>query len=281
MRLLNTPIIDLAKLYVCIFKYIKLLQFLLFIARNAPVPCLLVTTAPARSPRRWGEGRARLIMSSPRARRVWALLETAYNNGMANTGHKLALALETASEISGKVMDLRVLMAKMTEHQRTLFAYLVKGYSELETLLLAGRMEELAHVVPVVTTTTGTMIKTGALRALSDLKQLEPGSLAALEKLAREHVQASIGTFNYQQPLEDISWFFKLLAPQAAQIVTEIMEDTKVAAQTRLTAANSLLDRAGYRPTESIKRVELPVRVIINPPPTIQQGEVVKGTAAT
>lgn len=65
-----------------------------------------------------------------------------------------------------------------------------------------------------------------------------------------------------------------MLAPSAAQVVTEIMDDKKVAAQTRLTAANSLLDRAGYAKKEEA-RGELPVKIVLNYPKPLE-GEFVE-----
>lgn len=192
---------------------------------------------------------------------------------MANNGRKLSLALNTASEITGKVLDLRVLMAKMSERQRDFFSYMIKGYDELQTMLLAKRIGELAGVVSIVTTVSGEIIKTTSLQSLTDLERLNPQSLAALEKLAKDHIHASIGDLDYKEPLKDITWFFKMLAPHAAEIVTEIMDDKKVAAQTRLTAANSFLDRAGYAKKEAPKG-ELPVRIVLNmsSTPTVVEG---------
>ena len=196
---------------------------------------------------------------------------------MSNNGRKLSLAIHTASEISEKVWDLRILMAKMSERQKSLFLYMVQGYDELETLLLAKRIGEVAGVVPVVTTNAGQIIKTTALKSLADLKRLSPDSHAALQKLASDHIQLSVGDINFKEPLSDITWFFKMIAPSAAQTVTAIMEDKKVAAQTRLTAANSILDRAGYRQTENIRSSELPVKLILQMPKPVE-GEVIKQT---
>ena len=188
------------------------------------------------------------------------------------------MALQTASDITEKVFDLRVILAKMSERQKELFLFMVKGYSELETLLLAKRIGEVAGVVPVVRTEDGQIIKTVSLKKLADLKRLEPESLAALDKLAKDHIHQSVGDFDYQRSLTDIAWFFKMMAPSAAQTIVEIMEDVKVSPQTRLSAANSLLGRAGY--AKETHQVDLPVRVVINMPayqlPSVIEGEEVR-----
>lgn len=207
---------------------------------------------------------------------------------MANRGRKITVGLELAARISNLVYELRVVYAKMSSKQQGLFTRLAQGYNELETFLLSKNMKEISGVIPVVTTNTGQIVKTTSLRTLDDLKKLEPSSLAALEKIAGDHIKANLGeNVDYRRIQEDINLYFKLVAPQAAQTVIDIMTDPKVSAQTRLTAANSVLNRAGHSPKGSNEQAELP-RVVIEMPPVPQiqptqppEGEVIEGQTST
>lgn len=188
-----------------------------------------------------------------------------YNVGM-NSGRKLPQALQTVSEISGKVMDLRVLLAKMSERQKGLFTFLIQGHNELETLVLAGRIEEIAKTLPEVSTNAGGTIKTNSLKTTSALRKLSTDGYDRLLKLASDYVKVLVGDFDYKHAQDDISFALRFLASDAVLVVNDIMTDKKVSPQTRLTAANSVLDRAGYRPREPVREAELPVKLIIQMP---------------
>lgn len=199
-----------------------------------------------------------------------------YNKDV-NKGRKLSLAIKTASEITNKVSDLRVIMAKMTHKQRTLFVQLIKGHDEVEAFLLTGRIEELVHKIPFVFSVEGDMIQTTKLKTIDQLRNLRADSYACLQKVARSRIELAIGDTDYQDHIVDIKQFFQIIAPEAFQTVLEIMEDKKVAPQTRLTAANSILDRAGYKKREDLP-VALPVNVIISyptPQPQVIDGDTV------
>ncbi|HSW88907.1 MAG TPA: hypothetical protein VLG12_07125 [Candidatus Saccharimonadales bacterium] len=195
-----------------------------------------------------------------------------------NTGRKLDIALQTTAEISEKVFDLRVVLAKMSERQKDIYSYMIKGYDELETFVLAKRISEIAGIVPSVTTDAGYWIKTKSLKSVSDLDKLSPDSYQALLKIAKDHMAQSIGNSNYGKSLSDLQWYFQMIAPEAALTVTEIMTDKTISPKTRLTAANSLLDRAGYKTKDNNINIGLPVKVQIKLPDTYrQQTEVIEG----
>lgn len=183
-----------------------------------------------------------------------------------NTGRKLDIALQTTAEISEKVYDLRVTLAKMSERQRAIYTYLVRGYDELQTLVLAKRISEVAGIIPAITTEAGYYIKTQSLKSIKDLQKLSPDSYQALLKIAKDHIIQSIGNNSYGKHLSDLDFFFRMVAPEAAKTVLEIMQDEKVSPQTRLTAAKDILDRGGYKPKEAAVNVALPVNVQINLP---------------
>lgn len=192
-----------------------------------------------------------------------------------NKGRKLSRALEKTAEINEDIYDLRVILAKLTPKQKDLFEPLIMGHDELEAMILAKQVDELIFKVPVVYDENSIAIKTSRL-TIADLSKLSDESYRCLKKIAQDHIQLKIGDINYRGFLDNITWFFKKYALEAGQTLVDIMSDKNISPQTRTVAANSILDRAGYRQRENIT-AELPVRVIINYPSQPQQieGEVI------
>lgn len=196
-----------------------------------------------------------------------------------NKGRKIAIGLELAARISSLAYELRLIIAKMTPHQKSLFVPMLQGYNETEVFILSKNMGELAGIIPVVTTNIGQKVKTTALKSLDDLKNVEPSSLAALNKIAKDHIQAAVGEVDPRKLQEDIDFYFKLVSPQAAFTITDIMTNPNVSPQTRLNSAKAILDRAGRSVKGNNKQDEMP-KVIISMPSETQptqppEGEVV------
>ena len=183
-----------------------------------------------------------------------------------NKGRKLQQALELSSKASRDILDLRVVMARMSTKQRDEFTHLAQGYDELETFVETNRMGELAGKIPVVTTKTGQTIRTTSIKTIADLDMIEPSNRGALEKVAKDHVAAAVGNQSYGTYLEQMQFLFQVLAPNALANVWEISEDKKNPPPIRLKASLAILDRAGFRAQAKPENRGLPVRVILNMP---------------
>lgn len=193
-----------------------------------------------------------------------------------NNGRKLTSAIKATSEITRLVFDLRVLFAKMSERQKSLFIYMVRGYNELQILLLAKRIRELSGAIPTIKTITGQRVKTSSLTSFADLKRLNLKSYTDLQKLAKGHIQASMGNVDYNRLITEITWFLNLLIPQAGLAVIEILVGKKTSSYTRLMAAKEILDRIeSWQQQET--EATLPVRAVINYPPEFNEPKSLTG----
>ncbi|HWY79828.1 MAG TPA: hypothetical protein VNW29_05735 [Candidatus Sulfotelmatobacter sp.] len=178
-----------------------------------------------------------------------------------NKGKKLDLALQKTATAVEAINDIRILRARMSPRQIAIYNYMVKGYNELETLVLAKRVYELVGVVPVVRTDAGTVIKTNSLKSVKDLDKLSFDSYQALHKIAKDHIAQAVGSGSYGSVQESLILFFQMIAPQAASTLYEIMQDKKISPQTRVMAANSILDRSGRSTRQGNVNETLPVTV--------------------
>lgn len=159
-------------------------------------------------------------------------------------------------------------MDKMNDNDRKVFVRLVKGDDPLKVAIEMGYLYDLAKVHPEVTLWTDkSKIPTIELSETKLLNKVSKEDKEALLILCKEWIDDKLGNATYDKYVVDIQWFFKMLAPDAFKTVVNIMENPKVAPQTRLTGAFGVLDRAGYQPnnaTANAGESVNPVRVVIN-----------------
>ena len=179
---------------------------------------------------------------------------------------KLTLALKeakAAAEHTGTMMEL---IQKMGSRQRKIFLELTKGRDELQAIIAANAHSAIGGIVKKVYVVRNGVRKGKMFEGLTynDLQYLEAESYQRLLSIARYKVQELAGNTDYRDYMVDIQDFFKLVAPQAFAIVSEIMGDENVKTETRLAAAKDILDRSGYKQASVEQGSEMPVKVIFN-----------------
>jgi hypothetical protein len=173
------------------------------------------------------------------------------------TRKRLQLALKTTADISNKTEDLRGIMAKMSGRQREIFKDLIKGEHIVKVFIKRGMLKELEEKIPTVTRIDGKIIPVSELK-WSDYDDLELDDKKILGLRASDLVGR-----NYKDFIVDIKWMFKMLSIDALKTVVGIMEDKTVAPQTRLSAAQDILNRGGYEGEKETQQAQFPVNVKI------------------
>jgi hypothetical protein len=174
-----------------------------------------------------------------------------------NNRTKLKLALQATSDIHHKTEDLRGIMEKMSSRQRLMFKDLIKGNHIIRVLIKHNMMKELEKRIPTVRRIDDKIIPVSQLK-WSDYDDLY---VADKTRLAG-HATDMIGR-DYKKFIVDIKWMFKMLSVDALKTVVGIMEDPRVSAQTRLSAAQDIMNRAGYEGEKEPQEQKFPVSVVI------------------
>jgi hypothetical protein len=181
--------------------------------------------------------------------------------------YKVEKALVETSQAIGNVNEI---LENMSEFQRRLFLSLVKGRDHLKALLEAGGMQYINGIAKIVYLKE--MKRNGdgpapfAVKNLTvdNVDDLDPASYQRLLSIATSTVKAKIRDFNPTNYNKDLRQLFSMVAPAAIGTVTDIMENGK-SEKNRLTAAQDLLDRAGFSARDSEKeQPKPPVMIQIN-----------------
>lgn len=181
----------------------------------------------------------------------------------SKSGRKVALALREASLVSQHNANLKTIMLAMSERQQRLFTSLAKGLDELQAIVDAEMFEYVTGIAKIVYTVEGKPIRTSSLKTVKDLERLSPESYSRMLRIASSAVRNQVGTVNYTDYVADISWFFKLIAPDAALAITGLMLNEKTKPAIQLKAATTILNHAGYSQNTQFEATEMPVRVNI------------------
>lgn len=182
----------------------------------------------------------------------------------SNSGRKIGLALKEANVISEHTKSLEFLLSKMSDRQKRLFSSLAKGRNELEAVVESELYEYITGVAKIVYSKDGRPFKTTSLRTIKDLGRLSSNSYDRLLRLAISAVKNNVGDIETLKSLDnDLNWFLKLIAPEAARSIIGIMFDKKCTQGLRLKAAIEILNRAGYSGSADNPEERSPIRVSI------------------
>lgn len=183
----------------------------------------------------------------------------------SKTGRKLRVALEKASDVANCAATMRATVDCLSPRQKRLFSALLQSNDELEAVIRAEEYCYITGVAKLVYDRTGKKVRTSSISQFKDLARLSPDSYARLLRLAKSAVNHNVGSQGYVGYLKDISWYFKLCAPEAFAVVVSLICDERTPPATRLKAALEVLDRAGYSDIPEPELQEtMPIQLIIH-----------------
>lgn len=182
------------------------------------------------------------------------------------TKKKLALAMQKHTEAMEKVADLQKIMAKMSPRQRQIFACLSRGMDALRVVMEIGEQRFYAGVVRNVYLRDGTRVLARKLTK-DQVDDLSYESYQRLLSICEAGLRRELGGMVPQKFANDITEFFRVMAPDAFQVLAGLMHGDwngqKVTPPVALKASTEILDRAGYEKRASKASKELPVTVNI------------------
>lgn len=183
----------------------------------------------------------------------------------STSGRKLGIALAEASTVANRAATMRATVDCLSPRQMRLFTALLQSNDELEALIRAEEYCYITGVAKVVYDRTGKKVRTSSIKQVEDLARLSPDSYARLLRLAKSAVNHNVGSQGYVGYLKDISWYFKLCAPEAFAVVMSLIRDEHIPPATRLKAALEVLDRAGYAdPLEPELQETMPIQLVMH-----------------
>ena len=174
---------------------------------------------------------------------------------------KLMVGLELAAETS---KELSSVFSRMSDIQRKVFMQLATGKDSLEAAVITKQCHWFNGVAKTVTMQDGEFLYTKDISTVEQLYLLEDASYQRLLRLTDTIVSAYCNTKDWRELIPDIADFFKLLAPEALTIVSELMNDTKMSGTVRLSAAKMILDKAGYNEPKEPLGAEGPLELHFN-----------------
>lgn len=181
-------------------------------------------------------------------------------------GKKLAVALEGTAEVSKKV---DVALRLMSDRQRKIFSCMAMGMDELE-IALKLEIEHFKAITKVVylRQTREDGKPKSRLSENVNFENVHELDIASYERLRSIEASQLKDYFkedeDFRKYTPDLKNLFKLVAPEAFETITGIMIDEKVSAKTRLSAAESILNRAGYQGAAEQGSTMMPIQVNIN-----------------
>ena len=167
-------------------------------------------------------------------------------------GRAVEVALEHAEEAAKDIAEMKAVMEKMNDKQRKLFVALSRQKDSLQATLEAGYNEWFTGI------TRKLMLKeeyrTGKKDSmdskdltLANLYLIDQDSYNRLLSICDNRVAKQTANSTFKDHITSINDFLQLIAPDAYAVIGDIMLDENVKPEIRLKAADSLLDRAGYK----------------------------------
>ena len=185
---------------------------------------------------------------------------TQYQN-LKRGERKLMVGLELAAETS---KELTSVFQRMTDIQRKVFMQIATGKDSLEAAVITKQYHWFNGIVKYSRYKDGTGLKTEEITSLDTLHELDDESYQRLLRLTDTIVSQYCNTKDWRETIPDIADFFKLLAPEALTVVSELMQDAKVSPSVRLSAAKTILDKAGYNDPKDPLGSEGPLELHFN-----------------
>jgi hypothetical protein len=195
-------------------------------------------------------------------------------------GRAVERALDATEKAVEHIAEVKTVMERMNDKQRKLFVALSRGKDELEAALEAGYTEWFTGIVKILDlkeeyrTKTKQVMKTSDL-SKSNLHAITEQSYERLLSICQNRVEKQTDGVSYKDHITSINDFLALIAPDAYAVIGDIMLDETIKPEVRLKAADSLLDRAGYKEKTGESRRDNPVMVNIIMP-TVAEAEVIE-----
>lgn len=185
------------------------------------------------------------------------------HKGHLKKGRSVALALKASEGAVEKIQEMDKVIEHMNPKQEKLFKAMLSGYSDLECAIIAGYHSWFTGIRHQVLGKDGEKILTKGL-TLDKAAQLDESSSELLNSICRKKIMWITAEEDYRKYVDPVKEYFKRLAPRAAMTVNGIMNDGTVKPETRLKAAQDVLDRAGESAAPQKDDVVIPVMVQIN-----------------
>jgi hypothetical protein len=176
-------------------------------------------------------------------------------------GRKITKALASATKATLAIKEMDSAVALMSTPQKTLFESLMSGDDELVAVIKAGYTSWFTGVSKKVTTKDGEELRTSEV-TFDNVHDLDPLSYQRLLKLCIARVRQTLAVDDYRQYTDPIKDYFQRFTPLAMGTIVSIAREGKKE-ETKLRAAQDILDRAGEKATEPEKDVIVPVQVNI------------------
>ncbi len=188
---------------------------------------------------------------------------------------KLTQAVDKSQAVIQSVKELHELTRSMSERQRKLFGAISQGKDELEAILTTKEYRVFNRIVKTVTTFDDRKMDVNKL-TLENVHDLSGDSYERLLNLCRAEVKHQLGGMLPENYRQDISEYFRIIAPEAYGVLVELMGDKKMPAAVRLKASMEVLDRAGYesRKTKTEQKMPVSVNILFNAQPKAEANPV-------
>lgn len=185
------------------------------------------------------------------------------HKGHLRKGRSVAIALKASEAAVENIEEMDKAVEHMNPKQEKLFKAMLSGYSDLECAIIAGYHSWFTGIRHKVLGKDGEPILTKGI-TLDQAAMLDEASSELLNNICRKKIMWITAEEDYRKYVDPVKEYFKRLAPRAAMTVNGIMNDNSVKPETRLKAAQDVLDRAGESAAPQKDDVVIPVLVQIN-----------------
>jgi len=178
------------------------------------------------------------------------------------------MGLVAAEEAADAANRMDNVVARMDDRQRKLFLAIIQGKDELIATLESGYREFIDWMPNPLSFQFDDTMHKHKIKAvdvtLKNVFKLDEASYNTLLLVCKNKVSVATADDSYENHLIPINKFFDMAAPKAFAVLNEIMENA-TSDRVRLSAADSLLNRAGYgeRPGERVESGAVTVNIIL------------------